>query len=216
MVSATLDHLVVAAATLEAGVAHVEQMLGVTVPFGGKHPLMGTHNCLMKLGETCFLEIVAIDPEAVEPHRPRWFTLDNPDIRAALTVQPRLHTWLCRVGDIAGAVAASPISPGVIQEGRRGDLVWRITIPEDGAMPEGGLFPMLIQWPESLGPNGPAARMVDLGCSLEKLTITAPAPEKLKSALEAIGFDGPVEIGSGRPGGLVAHIMTPGGPRELR
>ena len=115
MLRSALDHLVVAAATLEAAVAHLEQMLGVTVPFGGKHPLMGTHNCLMKLGDTCFLEIVAIDPEAPEPGRPRWFALDDPGTRAELTVQPRLHTWLCRTDDIAGAVAASPVSPGAIE-----------------------------------------------------------------------------------------------------
>jgi len=212
----TLDHLVVAAATLEAGVAHVEQMLGVTVPFGGKHPLMGTHNCLMKLGDSSFLEIVAIDPEAPMPDHPRWFSLDEPDINAALTVQPRLHTWLCRTDDIAGAVAASPVSLGTIQTGRRGNLEWLITVPEDGSMPESGLFPMLIQWPESLGPNGPIPRMADLGCSLEKLSLTAPGPDKLKTALDAIGFEGPAEIGSGRPGGLVARINTPGGLRELR
>lgn len=216
MVRTTLDHLVIAAGSLEAGVAHVEQMLGVTVPFGGKHPLMGTHNCLMKLGDACFLEIVAIDPEAPEPDRPRWFALDNPGTRAALAVQPRLHTWLCRTDDIAGAVAASPVSPGTIETGRRGDLEWLITIPEDGSMPEGGLFPMLIQWPESLGEHGPAPRMADLGCSLEKLRLAAPEPAKLKTALETIGFEGPVAIGSGRPGGLVAHIDTPDGLRELR
>jgi Glyoxalase-like domain len=59
-----LDHITVAADTLAAGVAHAEAALGVTIPFGGAHPLMGTHNHLLRLGETLFLEVIAPDPNA--------------------------------------------------------------------------------------------------------------------------------------------------------
>ncbi len=38
-----LDHIVVASLTLEEGVTHVKRCLGVIVPRGGEHPLMGTH-----------------------------------------------------------------------------------------------------------------------------------------------------------------------------
>ena len=48
---ASLDHLTVAALTLEEGVAHVQRALGVVMPRGGSHPLMGTHNHLMQLGD---------------------------------------------------------------------------------------------------------------------------------------------------------------------
>jgi len=51
----TLDHLVIASETLEEGVAHVRDKLGVEIPFGGKHPLMGTHNHLMQFGSEAFL-----------------------------------------------------------------------------------------------------------------------------------------------------------------
>jgi len=56
--SAALDHLTVAALTLEQGVEHVRRCLGVVVPSGGAHPLMGTHSSLMRLGEAVFLEII--------------------------------------------------------------------------------------------------------------------------------------------------------------
>jgi hypothetical protein len=59
---AAFDHLTVAASSLEAGVAHVERCLGVVVPPGGAHPLMATHNHLMRLGEGAFLEIIAPIP----------------------------------------------------------------------------------------------------------------------------------------------------------
>ncbi|MEO7742546.1 MAG: VOC family protein [Usitatibacter sp.] len=48
-----LDHLVIAAATLEEGVRYVEAQLGVTMGPGGKHATMGTHNRLLSLGRGC-------------------------------------------------------------------------------------------------------------------------------------------------------------------
>jgi hypothetical protein len=41
-----LDHLTVAALTLDEGVEHVRRSLGVVMPPGGAHPLMGTHKIL--------------------------------------------------------------------------------------------------------------------------------------------------------------------------
>jgi hypothetical protein len=44
-----LDHLVIMASTLAQGLAWCEATLGVTPGPGGEHPLMGTHNRLMRL-----------------------------------------------------------------------------------------------------------------------------------------------------------------------
>jgi len=46
-----IDHIAVAAGSLEAGVAYVEEALGVVMPKGGEHPAMATHNHLMQLGD---------------------------------------------------------------------------------------------------------------------------------------------------------------------
>lgn len=210
-----LDHLVVAAPTLDAGLVHVEKALGVTVPFGGQHPLMGTHNALMQLGSTCFLEVIAINPEASDPGRPRWYALDDPDVQKRLAERPCLLTWVCRTNDITSAVDASLIDTGPAIEGRRGNLVWQITVPDDGSLPEGGLFPTLLQWPESLGENGPIPRMPDLGCKLEKLELAGPDPERLKNAISSIGFEGPVEIHKDERPRLRAQIRTGSGLRSL-
>lgn len=215
MTRCQLDHLVVAAKTLEAGIAHVEDKLGVVVPYGGKHPLMGTHNCLMQLGPKAFFEIIAIDPDAQKPPRPRWYALDDPHVQSRIAEHPRLLTWVVRTTDLKTTAAASPISPGPIEEGRRGDLVWHITIPEDGSMPEGGLFPTLIQWPEHLGPDGPAPRMVDLGCTLDGLRISHPEPERLETALTAIGATGLAQVRQSNTEGLAARVETPAGLVDL-
>ena len=72
-----LDHITVIAPTLAEEVMHVRACLDLDVPFGQRHAYMGTYNHLLQLGDTVYLEIVALDPEAEGPARPRWFGLDD-------------------------------------------------------------------------------------------------------------------------------------------
>ncbi len=118
-----IDHLVIAALTLEEGIDHVRQALGVTVPQGGAHPLMATHNRLMKFDDGLFLEIIAPDPEA-KSQRPRWFALDDPEVRATLSSSPRLITWVARALDLSNALASIPAPLGEIVNVSRGTLQW--------------------------------------------------------------------------------------------
>lgn len=92
MTACELDHIVVAAASLKQGVDYIRERLGVEIPAGGKHALMGTHNHLMRLGGTCFLEVIAVDPQAPRPERTRWYTLDDPALQAQLSQSPRIVT----------------------------------------------------------------------------------------------------------------------------
>ena len=66
---ASLDHLVIMATSLEQGVAWCEATLGATPGPGGEHPLMGTHNRLLKIASPGFagayLEIIAINSIAI-------------------------------------------------------------------------------------------------------------------------------------------------------
>ena len=56
-----VDHLVVGSASLDLGVAWVEERLGVTPIFGGVHDGFGTRNALVGLGDQ-YLEVLALDP----------------------------------------------------------------------------------------------------------------------------------------------------------
>lgn len=208
---AKLDHLTVAALTLEQGVAHVQRALGVVVPPGGTHPLMGTHNCLMRLGDTLFLEIIAPDPGAT-PQRTRWFSLDDPLMRARLEQAPQLISWVIRVADLGSALHMVDRTVGEAVPLTRGSLAWLISVPRDGSMPFEGAFPTFIEWPA--GPH-PASSMADLGCQFEHLAIEHPESAGIANALAPIFSDDRVAIASGVTVGLRATINTPNGRREL-
>lgn len=79
-----IDHLVVGAATLEEGVAHVCALLGVREDaFSpvGRHARYGTHNRCLGLEGGVYLEVIAVDPQAPPPPQPRWFGLDDPAVQ---------------------------------------------------------------------------------------------------------------------------------------
>ena len=107
---------------------------------------MGTHNCLMRLGDGLFLEIIAPDPAAT-PQRTRWFSLDDPLMRARLEQAPQLISWVIRVVDLGGALRLVDRAVGEAVPLTRGSLAWLISVPRDGSMPFDGAFPTLIEWP---------------------------------------------------------------------
>lgn len=65
------DHLIVIAPTLAEGILHVQNCLGLDVPFGTRPEYMATHNQQLQLGNSVYLEIVARDPERIAPGRAR-------------------------------------------------------------------------------------------------------------------------------------------------
>ena len=213
-----LDHLVVAARTLEEGVAWCEATLGVTPGPGGVHPLFGTHNRLLRLvctfARRAYLEIIAIDPAAqprCAPGQRRWFDLDAPALQTALAQQgPQLVHWVAAVPDLAAAAAAwraLGIERGPALTAERptpdGLLRWQITVRDDGQRLFDGALPTLIQW----GDVHPADRMPDAGLSLLGLQLTHPKARELQAALDAIGLSG-VAVAEG-PAGLTARLGTP-------
>ena len=54
-----IDHIAIGASSLADGTAYLQSKIGVDVPAGGKHDLMGTHNCLMGLGDGCYFELIS-------------------------------------------------------------------------------------------------------------------------------------------------------------
>lgn len=211
-----IDHLVVAAATLDQGAAWCEATLGVVPAGGGKHVGMGTHNRLLSIASVAFpkayLEIIAIDPDAPPPTRPRWFGLDDAGLHAALRLAPRLLHAVARTARIDNALAAlhaAGVDGGKAVAAERasaaGLLRWRIAGHADGALQYGGALPTLIEW----GDMHPADSLPASAVSLSSLSLGGlPSP-----VAEALNLHG-VELRSTGPA-LSACLDTPRGKAWL-
>jgi hypothetical protein len=210
-----IDHLVVAARSLEEGSDYLERTLGVKPKGGGEHVTMGTHNRLLRLGDDCYLEVIAINPNAPKPAHPRWFELDDDAMRDSLHTKPRLVAWALRTNCIEELAQRSEYPLGLVKPMSRGELNWRLTLTEDGRLPEGGCIPFLIQWDRS---PYPASTMVKSGLRLASLYGRHPQPEIIRRAIRSLGADRLFEVKEAEPGSppsLTAIIETPRGLIEL-
>jgi hypothetical protein len=220
MEAARIDHLVIAARSLDEGMGWCEATLGVAPAAGGSHPLMGTHNALLNIASEafprCYLEVIAIDPRAGARRRrgqPRWFDLDDGVLQAALSQKgPRLVHFVAAVADAeaaALALARLRIDRGEVIEAARdtpaGRLAWQITVRKDGQRLFYGALPTLIQW----GAVHPTDSMAASPVALRTLSLTHPRAGDLNAALQAVALSG-LAAGQGPPN-LRAMLETPRG-----
>ena len=200
-----VDHLVVTCADLDQGAAWIRSATGVDAVPGGRHAAMGTHNRLLRLGPRAYLEIIAIDPDAPPPGRPRWFNLDHPEARDRVAQAPFVATWVVRSVDIAAVVNRMPVLGGVLSLSR-GPYRWRITVPADGGLPFDGVLPAVIQWDG----EHPADGLADVGCALLGVSVTHPRADELQRLLERLGIEPPVKATPGPPA-VEGRVRCPAG-----
>ena len=207
------DHLAIVAPSLAEGVAHVRERLGVEMPFGGRHPNMGTYNHLLRLGNDVFLEVIAIDPDAPAPGRPRWFGLDDrAAIRADWERGHRLKAWVASTKILADLLAQHGETFGIATAQSRGAFSWQFAVPEDGHLIMDGALPYLIEWSDGINP---AHAMPDLGCRLKSVSIEHPKADRVRFALTSLSSLGPVSVQQGAEFRLTAEIETPNGVRGI-
>ncbi len=200
-----LDHIAIAAETLEAGRAHVEQTLGVPLQPGGQHARYGTHNALLGLQDGLYLEVITTDPDAPAPDTPRWFDLDR------FSGPPRLANWICAVEDLEAALRQLP-EAGEIVTLERGDLRWRMAVPADGVLSFDNLFPALIEWQAG---GHPSERLQPSGCRLTRLTLRHPQARALHQILAPWLTAPVVTFEMADTPGMLAEFDTPSGPGVL-
>ena len=220
-----IDHLVIAAADLDSGTRYVAERLGISPAGGGAHPRMGTHNRVLGMAEGIYLEVIAIDPRAEPPARPRWFGLDQDAVRARLAQGPYLAHWAARVEaplDLSRMQAEHPdrLAPAIAMT--RGALRWRLTVPDDGSLPAwreagvaagDGLLPTLIQWDV---PDYPGVSLPRQDLALLRLSGSHPQAGLLRQGLAWMGADHLIELEQADgPPRLSAQIVTAQGLRTL-
>ena len=225
-----IDHLVVAATSLEQGVQWCEALFGITPALGGEHALFGTHNRLFKIAtpkfSMAYFEIIAINPAAVRSkktttlHPHRWFDLDNPELQKSISKEPRLIHFVASTPDIKAARMALRLEgidrgPAIHAERQtsKGLLHWQISVRADGQRLFDGALPTLIQWgkPDATEPLRlhPRNTLPRSGVTLQSIDITHPSAEKLQTAYASIGLNG-ISISEG-PANIKATLKTPKG-----
>ena len=222
-----IDHLVIVAKNLEQGVQWCEDTMGITPGPGGEHTLYGTHNRLFKVASPthpmAYVEIIAINPDAVRPKRAcptRWYDMDNPALQKAVAKEPRLVHFVVNTPDLRAARMAVRMQgidrgPAVPCSRRtnRGTLNWQISVRADGQRLFDGCMPTLIQWgkPEATDPFKlhPRNTLTRSGVTLQSIEVSHPSADKLQAAYDAMGLTH-IAITEG-PANLKAHMQTPKG-----
>ena len=222
-----IDHLVVAARSLEEGTAWCEATLGITPQAGGEHEQYGTHNRLFNIATprypTAYFEIIAINPVASAQKRPekkRWFDLDDDGLQASIAQQPALVHFVVNTTDIQVASntwKAQGLDIGPVVHAQRqtekGPLHWQITVRNDGQRLFDGTLPTLIQWgePDATEPMRmhPSTSLPRSGVGLLNVMVSHTATDILTSAYKAVHLND-IEMISGEAN-ISVHLQTPTG-----
>ena len=199
-----VDHLVVTHSELEAGIDDVEDRTGVRPAMGGRHLDWGSHNALLSLGDSTYLEVISPDPKSRLPQdsRPAVFTRPGPGL---------VNGWVAKCDDIERAVAISdelghPLGPALHGRRERTDgtlLSWTLTDPMTRRFD--GLLPILIDWGRSPHP----ASTAPTGCTLVGLALRHPEAATLSMVLGRLGL--PMVVEPGEVPMITATIDTPAG-----
>ncbi len=196
-----IDHLVYTAPSLEEGITQIESIFGITPIVGGQHPQYGTHNALLSLGDSTYLEIIAPDPALSLPVKGILFG-------DRFNQKPGLATWVLRTDEIEqlqSRATRNGLALGTVEEGRRDKpdgttLTWKLTNPY--AFPYNGTIPFLISWGDSPHP----AKALPKAGELVGLEIYHPNPDEVNEALQHLDVHLNI-IPSDRPS-LIALIKT--------
>ncbi len=180
-----LDHIVLAAQTLEEGIAFVRERMGVTAVLGGKHTGLGTHNALVPLLRRRYLEIISIDPAPAEPvTQTRWFGLDDPALRASLETGPKFVGYAVRAAEIPADLPGFPaLAP---KSATRAAFRWTFGFTADGTRPGGGALPYFIAW--HAGSAHPCDTLPAPTWNLTAIHIRSPEAAQLRLALAPLGL----------------------------
>jgi hypothetical protein len=199
-----LDHIAISGQTLEEAADWTEACLGVPLQAGGAHDVYGTHNQLLGFKGGHYLEVISVDPSTPTLPFARWFDLDR------FSGPPRLTNWICQVSDLDQVLSHLPQAGKPVQLSR-GDLRWRMAVPDSGILPYDNCFPALIEWQS---PVHPSALLTGQGCQLQRLTITHPDADALKAELSPFLEPGVITFQTGDRT-LKADIDTPNGLKHL-
>lgn len=151
-----LDHIVIAHPNLDLAIEEFADLTGCTPTYGGPHVGGGTHNALVSLGDSVYLELISPDPSQVSDA-----ILSQPNSlaqRIARCDGNQLLAWAIRSnrldemsGELHGFEAARPFDMSRKQPDGE-TLHWRLMNLVNHRLH--GFAPFFIDWLNCLHPSG--------------------------------------------------------------
>ena len=204
-----IDHLVYSVPDLDKAMNDFENLTGIRPTFGGYHTSRGTMNAVVNLGNSCYLELIAIDEKNKEVSAPRWmgvdfidkaqmtrFALKSDDLEKDSTI---LQKYNSQMGEINGG--QRKMSNGKI-------LTWEMILPL--ATPAVEIVPFMTDWRNS--EVHPTDAMTE-ECTFVGFKFTHPNPEIVIEVLNELGMNAEVE--KGEKVEIKAVINSPKGIVEI-
>lgn len=204
-----IDHIVYAVPDLEKAIIDFEKLTGIRPTFGGYHTTRGTKNAVVNLGNTCYLELIAIDEENKEVSAPRWmgvdfiekaqmvrFALKSDDLKKDSAI---LQKYNPQMGEING---------GQRQMSNGKMLTWEMILPL--AAPAVDIVPFMTDWRKSeVHPTDSMAKE----CEFIAFKFTHPNPEMILEVLNELGMT--AEVLKGEKIKIKAIVNSPKGIVEI-
>ena len=163
-----IDHIVFAASSLEEGTSFLENHLQTKLSDIGHHEFMGTHNRVLKIGKSVYLEVIAIDPNAKSLEQKRWFNLDDLKLQKKLQQKPQLIGYVIETYNKNIFKHYLPFF-----RAQRGNYKWNFAMPKPlnnelhSGIIDNGIMPSIINWDS----ESPIHKMQDSRFELENLGI---------------------------------------------
>ena len=180
-----LDHIVFAASTLEEGSSFIEKKLQVKLGNIGYHKDMGTHNRVVKISESVYLEVISTDPNFVTTKYQRWFNLDCPKLQSQLKKSPQVIGYVIESDDKKILKYYEPFF-----KASRGEYKWQFSMPSTKSNNlvdqsyQNGIMPRLINWESGKPINKMKDNNLDL-LNLEIIFTESQSP--LKNFINSLG-----------------------------
>ena len=205
MMSRKIDHIVYCVKDLNKEIDHIEKLTGVRPKIGGIHQNNGTKNALLNLGNSCYLEILAIDKNNKEFEGARWMGIDLID-------KPKITRWSLKSENLerdSEILSEQYPELGIINEGSRQTtngqlLLWKMILPL--ATPEIEILPFMTDWSQS---DVHPSDSLQAGCMLQNIEFYHPNPSLLKPILSNLGVD--IIIKKSEKSRIVISVESPNG-----
>jgi hypothetical protein len=142
-----LDHIVIAANTLEEGTTYIENKLRIKLSEIGYHKDMGTYNRVVKISKRVYLEVISIDRNCEQLKSKRWFNLDSLKLQSQLKKSPRVIGYVIENEDTKILKYYEPFF-----RASRGKYKWKFAMPDTNVSTIAdqpylnGIIPSLINW----------------------------------------------------------------------